>query len=378
MSVRVPFVDLRAQYRAIQAEIHAAIGRVLEEAAFIKGKYVEAFEHAYARAYGVPHCIGVGNGTDALFIALRALGIGPGDEVLVPALTWISTAETVSLTGARPVFVDIEPDYYTLDPEHAAARITERTRAIIPVHLYGQPAAMDAILELAQRHGLAVIEDCAQAHFACYRGRLVGTFGSVGTFSFYPAKNLGAYGDAGALITADDAIATFARKFANHGSLTKHEHELEGINSRLDGLQAAILQVKLRYIHQWTARRAELARRYAELLADLDELVLPRIRPHCSHVFHLYVVRTPWRDELQRFLADRGIQTQIHYPRALPFVPVYQHFGHRPEDFPVAWRFQHELLSLPLYPELTEEQLQYVCQSIRDFFAHQCRQFLRP
>jgi dTDP-4-amino-4,6-dideoxygalactose transaminase len=265
-----------------------------------------------------------------------------------------------------------------LDPEHAAARITERTRAIIPVHLYGQPAAMDAILELAQRHGLAVIEDCAQAHFACYRGRLVGTFGSVGTFSFYPAKNLGAYGDAGALITADDAIATFARKFANHGSLTKHEHELEGINSRLDGLQAAILQVKLRYIHQWTARRAELARRYAELLADLDELVLPRIRPHCSHVFHLYVVRTPWRDELQRFLADRGIQTQIHYPRALPFVPVYQHFGHRPEDFPVAWRFQHELLSLPLYPELTEEQLQYVCQSIRDFFAHQCRQFLRP
>lgn len=378
MELSVPFVDLRAQYRALQGEIHAAIARVLEDAAFIKGRYVEEFEQAYARAYGVPHCIGVGNGTDALFIALRALGIGPGDEVLVPALTWISTAETVSLAGARPVFVDVEPEYYTLAPEQAAARTTEQTRAIIPVHLYGQPADMAALLQLAQRHGLAVIEDCAQAHFARYHGRLVGTFGSVGAFSFYPAKNLGAYGDAGALITSDDTIASFARKFANHGSLTKHEHEFEGINSRLDGLQAAILSVKLRYIHQWNAQRAERAQRYTELLADLEELTLPRIRPHCVHVFHLYVIRTPWRDELQRFLSERGIQTQIHYPRALPFVPAYQHLGHRPEDFPVAWRIQHELLSLPLYPELTDAQLEYVCCSIRDFFAHQRRRFLRP
>ncbi len=378
MEVRVPFLDLRAQYRALQAEIHAAIARVLEDAAFVRGTYVEAFERAYAQAYGVPHCIGVGNGTDALFIALRALGIGPGDEVLVPALTWISTSETVSLTGAQPVFVDIEPEYYTLDPEQAEARITERTRAIIPVHLYGQPAAMEAIMALAQRYGLMVIEDCAQAHFARYHGRLVGTFGIVGTFSFYPAKNLGAYGDAGAVITADDSVADFARKFANHGSLTKHEHEFEGINSRLDGLQAAILHVKLRYIHTWNARRIEHAQHYTELLSSIEELTLPSIRPHCTHVFHLYVIRTPWRDELQQFLAERGIQTQIHYPRALPFVPAYQHRGHRPEDFPIAWQYQHQVLSLPLYPELTHTQLEHVCRSIQEFFAHQRRRFLRP
>ncbi|MDW8225408.1 MAG: DegT/DnrJ/EryC1/StrS family aminotransferase [Bacteroidota bacterium] len=348
MYIQVPFVDLRAQYACIKAEIDAAIARVLADAAFIRGKYVEEFERAYAEAHDVRHCIGVGNGTDALYIGLRALGIGPGDEVLVPALTWISTAETVSLTGARPVFVDIEPEYYAIDPRHAEAKITERTKAIVPVHLYGQPADMGPLLELAQRYGLVILEDCAQAHFARYRGRLVGTFGALAAFSFYPSKNLGAFGDGGALLTDDDALARFARIFANHGSLTKHEHEIEGINSRLDGLQAAILSVKLPYVHRWNQQRAEHAQCYAELLADVEELVLPRVRPNCTHVFHLFVIRTRCRDELQKFLAERGIQTQLHYPRALPFVPAYQRFRHRPEDFPIAWQYQQELLSLPL------------------------------
>lgn len=378
MTIRVPFVDLRAQYRKLKAEIDTALTAVLEEAAFIRGRYVEAFERAYAAAHGVRHCIGVGNGTDALFVALRALGIGPGDEVLVPALTWISTAEVVSLVGARPVFVDIEPDYYTLDPQRAEELITERTRAMIPVHLYGHPADMDPLLELANRYGLAVIEDCAQAHFARYRGRPVGTFSRVAAFSFYPSKNLGAYGDAGALITNEDALAHFIRIFTNHGSLTKHEHDIEGINSRLDGLQAAILSVKLRYIQQWNRQRAEHAQLYHELLADLDTIVLPRIRPGCTHVFHLFVIRTPLRDELQQYFTEHGIDTQIHYPRALPFVPAYRRFGHRPEDFPVAWRYQHELLSLPMYPELTEAQIRYVAEKLKTFFVHHRCWTVRP
>jgi dTDP-4-amino-4,6-dideoxygalactose transaminase len=378
MGYRVPFLDLRAQYQQLKAEIDAAIAHVIEDTAFVRGRYVEEFERAYASAYGVRHCIGVGNGTDALYIALRALGIGPGDEVLVPALTWISTAETVSQAGARPVFVDIEPHYYTIDPQRLAEHVTERTRAIIPVHLYGQPAEMDAITAFARRHGIALVEDCAQAHFATYHGKLVGTFGTIATFSFYPGKNLGAYGDAGAIITDDEALARFIRMFANHGSLTKHEHEIEGINSRLDGIQAAILTVKLRYIHRWNAQRAQHAQLYTELLADVDEIALPQVRPHCTHVFHLFVIRTPRRDELQHYLTERGIQTQVHYPRALPFVPAYSRFGHRPEEFPVAWQYQHELLSLPMYPELTEEQIRYVADSIRSFFAHQRHAVARP
>ncbi len=378
MTMRVPFVDLRTQYRQLKAEIDAAIAAVLEDAAFIRGRYVEAFERAYAAAQGVRHCIGVANGTDALYVALRALGIGPGDEVLVPALTWISTAEAVSQAGARPVFVDIEPDYYTLDPHCAAERMTERTRAIIPVHLYGQPADMAPLLELANCYNLALIEDCAQAHFARYRGQLVGTFGRVATFSFYPSKNLGAYGDAGAVVTNEDDLAYFIRIFTNHGSLTKHEHEIEGINSRLDGLQAAILSVKLRYIHQWNRQRLEHAQLYSELLADLEDIVLPRVRPECTHIFHLFVIRTPQRDELQRYLAENGIDTQIHYPRALPFVPAYRHLGHRPDDFPVAWQYQHELLSLPMYPELTQAQIHYVAEKLKAFFVHHRRRAIRP
>ncbi len=378
MGIQVPFVDLRAQYRQLKVEIDAAIATVLEEAAFVRGKYVEAFEQAYAKAHGVRHCIGVGNGTDALYVALRALGVGPGDEVLVPALTWISTAETVSHLGARPVFVDIEPDYYTLDPCHAEHCVTERTRVIIPVHLYGQPADMEKLLNLARRYSLIVLEDCAQAHFAQYHGQLIGTFGTIAAFSFYPSKNLGAYGDAGAILTNDDALAHFIRIFTNHGSLTKYEHEIEGINSRLDGLQAAILSVKLRYIHQWNRQRAEHAQLYSELLADVEEITLPHIRPGCTHVFHLFVIRTPRRDELQHYLTSQGIQTQVHYPRALPFVPAYRRFGHHPDEFPVAWQYQHELLSLPLYPELTETQIRYVAEHLKAFFVHQRPRIVRP
>ena len=370
--MHVPLVDLKAQYAAYQAEIDAAIANVIRDTAFIRGKYVTEFEEAYARSYGVEHCVGVANGTDAIFIVLRMLGIGPGDEVITTANSWIGSSETITQTGARPVFVDVEEDFYDIDPAKIEEKITDRTKAILPVHLLGQPAQMDAITAICQKHGLLLVEDCAQSHFAEFKGRKVGTFGRAGTFSFYPGKNLGAYGDAGAIVTNDSDLALQMRMFANHGAdrANKHEHIMEGINSRLDGLQAAILTAKLPHVGAWARARQEKAARYNELLSTVAEVVTPRIRPDSTHVFHVFSIRAARRDALQEHLTENGIQTTRHYPTPLPFLKAYQHLGHGPADFPVAVSHAREILSLPIYPEMSEEQLRYVTDKIKTFYLH--------
>ena len=315
--MKVPFVDLKAQYLSIKKEIDAAIEGVLEETTFIGGPVVEAFSKEFAAAYGVKHCIPVANGTDAIYISLKMLGIGSGDEVITVANSWISTSETITQSGARPVFVDIEPIYNTIDTAKIEEKISPRTKAIIPVHLYGHPADMDAIMAIAAKHGLYVIEDCAQAHFSKYRGKYTGTMGIAATFSFYPGKNLGAYGDAGCILTNDDELAEKCRMYANHGALKKHQHKMEGINSRLDSLQAAILRAKLPHLPAWTESRKANAALYQEQLKKTS-LVLPQVAADARHTFHLYVVKSRQRDSLQQFLKEKGIETAIHYPTILP------------------------------------------------------------
>ena len=362
--MNIPFVDLKTQYESIKMEIDTVIQDVINNTAFIKGSYVEQFESDYASAYGVKHCISCANGTDALFIAQKMLGIGPGDEVITTALSWISTSESISLTGAKPVFVDIEEDYFTIDPQKIEEKITSRTKAIIPVHIYGQCADMDPILDIARKHNLYVIEDTAQAHFAKYKGKLAGTMGDVGTFSFYPGKNLGAYGDAGAIITNSVELAEKIRMFANHGAFQKHNHKMEGINSRLDGLQAAILSVKLKYIQKWNEKRRKVASLYSELLAKNESIKTPIIRDNSQHVFHVYCVKTEDRDKLKGTLEEQGVKTAIHYPTALPFLEAYEYLNHKQEDYPVAHQTQSEILSLPIFPEISELQIEYIIQTI--------------
>jgi len=364
---RVPLVDLHAQYLSIKAEVDGAIADVVRASAFVRGAHVERFEQDFARAIGSKHCVSCANGTDALYLALRALGAGPGTEVIVPAHSWISTSATVSQAGASVVFADTDPDSYTIDPVSLAARITPRTVGIVPVHLYGQPADMDAVMEIARRHSLWVLEDCAQAHLARYKGRTVGTFGIASTFSFYPSKNLGAMGDAGAVLTDDGALAERIAMIARHGGLKKGDHRIEGINSRLDGIQAAILGAKLSHLPAWTARRRELARDYGAALAGVRALGLPQTAPGREHVWHLYVVRHEARDALARHLHERGVQTVVNYPVALPFLPAYQRLRHSPADFPNAHRNQSRVLSLPMYPEMTPRQMHAVADALASF-----------
>jgi dTDP-4-amino-4,6-dideoxygalactose transaminase len=366
--MHVPFVDLKAQYRSLKAEIDAAIQSVIDKTAFVRGPHVEEFERAFAEKCGTKHCISCANGTDAIYITLKALGIGPGNEVITVANSWISTSETISQAWARPVFVDIDPDYYHINPQKIEDKISAKTKAIIPVHLFGQPASIEEIKGICKRHELFLVEDCAQAHFATYNGQKVGTFGIAGTFSFYPGKNLGAYGDGGAIITNDDGLATRAKMFANHGSLRKHHHEMEGINSRLDGIQAAILNVKLKYIDGWNRARYQNALKYNERLSIIPQIQIPKIRPNAFHIFHLYVVRTKKRDDLANYLKSKQIETGIHYPTALPFLQAYKYLDHRPSDFPVAYEYQGEILSLPMFPELNENQIGYVANSIIGFY----------
>ena len=359
----IKLVDLNAQYQSIKVEIDEAIARVISDAAFIGGRYVKTFEEEFAAYLGVKHCVGCANGTDALEILLKALGIGPGDEVIVPAHTWISTAEAVTTSGATPVFVDATPRLYTIDVAQIEHHLTSRTKAIIPVHLYGHPAEMDAIMAIAECHGLKVIEDCAQAHGATYKGRKVGTIGHAAAFSFFPGKNLGAYGDAGGMVTNDDSVAQLARMIANHGRLGKFDHALEGRNSRLDGLNAAILSVKLRHLEAWTEARRSLSERYNTLLAE-EGIAAPICLPDCRHVYHLYVVEVPQRDAVREFLATRGVETGVHYPKALPFLKAYERFGHRAEDFPVAFESASRILSLPLFPELRSETVSEIVKAL--------------
>lgn len=364
----IPLVDLKAQYQSLKNEIDAAIQSVINKTAFVGGPHVQEFEIAFAEKYGVKHCISCANGTDAIYITLKALRIGPGDEVITVANSWISTSETISQAGARPIFVDIDPDYFHIDPHKIEEKISSKTKAVIPVHLFGQPASIVEIKAICEKHGLFLVEDCAQAHFATYKGLKVGTFGIAGTFSFYPGKNLGAYGDAGAIITNDEGVATRAKMFANHGSLRKHQHDIEGINSRLDGIQAAILSVKLKYIDEWNLARNKNALIYNRLLSGIDQIQTPKLRENSFHIFHLYVIRSEKRDELADFLKSKGIDTGIHYPIALPFMPAYSYLGHKPSDFPIAYKIQNGILSLPIFPELNDEQINYVASSIKEFF----------
>jgi dTDP-4-amino-4,6-dideoxygalactose transaminase len=366
--MNIPLVDLKAQYYSIKDEIDAVISEVLSKTAFIGGAYVKDFEEAFASFCGVKHGVGVGNGTDALFIALKCLGIGNGDEVIVPANSFIATAEAVTQAGARVVFADIDPGTYNLNPAGVEKRISPKTKAIIPVHLYGQPADMDPILALARKHGLKVIEDAAQAHDAEYRGRRTGSIGDCACFSFYPGKNLGAYGDAGALVTNDDVLARRARMFANHGRIDKYDHEFEGINSRLDALQAAVLGVKLKHLPQWTEARRKSAYNYNRYLVD-SGLTTPREIEGIRAVYHLYVIRVPAerRAALQAYLQSKGISTGIHYPIALPNLKAYAYLNHAGDQFPEATKAAQEIVSLPMYPELMEDDIRYISEAIAAF-----------
>ena len=365
--MNVPFADLHQQYLTLKSEIDTAIAEVIRTSAFIRGPFVEKFESEFATAMGAEHCVSCANGTDALYIAMHALGVSSGDEVLTTAQSWISTSESISQAGGRPVFCDLDPATHTIDPAQIEARITPRTVGIIPVHLYGQPADMDAIMAIAKKHGLWVIEDCAQAHLATVNGRKVGTFGNAATFSFYPGKNLGAMGDAGAITTNDADLARKMGMFARHGGLVKGEHFIEGINSRLDGLQAAILSVKLPHLEKWTRRRQEVAALYDCDLGQIEDVTIPKVVAGRTHVYHLYVIQHERRDELQAYLKTQGVQTAINYPTALPFLPCYRHLGHRPEDFPVAYRRQFRILSIPISAEIPEDQRRKVVEAITSF-----------
>jgi dTDP-4-amino-4,6-dideoxygalactose transaminase len=365
--MKVPFADLSARYESLKPEIDAAIARVIAETAFISGSYATTFEKEFAGLTGAGNVVACANGTDSLEILLEAMGIGAGDEVIVPALSWISTGEAVSRVGATPVFVDID-EYFLINPDLIEEKVTPRTKAIIPVHLYGQPTDMKRILEIAHRHGLRVMEDCAQAHAARFEGQQIGSFGDCASFSFYPGKNLGAFGDAGAMTTNDEALARTARRIANHGQEGKHNHLMEGRNSRMDGIHAAVLSACLPKLPEWTRSRQRLAERYQELLADTP-LTLPLTAPDREHVWHLYVVRTNRRDELARFLSDHDISTAVHYPTPMPLMPAYARFEFTPADFPVASAACGEILSLPMFPEMTNEQQDHVCQTIHCFFA---------
>ncbi len=364
--MRVPFVDLYAQYLTIKQEIDSAIAQVIAESAYIRGRHVDAFEEAWARTLGVKHCVSCANGTDAIYIALRGLRVKPGDEVITSAHSWISTTETITQADGQIVFCDTDEETFTIDPADIQRKITPATVGIIPVHLYGQPADMDAIMAIAKRHNLWVIEDCAQAHLASYKGQYVGTFGDAATFSFYPGKNLGAYGDAGCVVTNDDRLAEWMTTFARHGG--KGDHIMEGINSRMDGLQAAILNAKLPYLPAWTEARRRVAVCYNDLLDDLGDVITPKIGPDRDHVYHLYVIRTENRDALRDHLTQAGISTVLNYPRALPFYPAYAHLGHVPRDFPVASFNQSRILSLPIYPEMTKEMITHIVDCIGNFF----------
>lgn len=361
--MNIPFVDLQAQYLSIKDSIDNAIANVIRDSAFIGGTYVKNFEQAYASHLGVKHCISCANGTDSIEILLESHGIGPGDEVIVPAISWISTSEAVTAVGAIPVFVDIDPDFYTINATQISSKITRRTKAIIPVHLYGHPADMGAIIEIAKQNNLVVIEDCAQAHDAAIGSVNVGRWGHSASYSFYPGKNLGAYGDAGCMTTQDDSIALSAKMIANHGQLKKHDHVREGRNSRLDGLQAAILSAKLPYLTSWTAHRISRAAYYTQLLKGTS-IQTPATRANTTHVFHLYVVRVENRQQVMEYMKQRGIDTAVHYPKALPFLSAYRRFQHTTVDFPVAAAYQDTILSLPLYPELSVEKIDYIVEHL--------------
>lgn len=363
----IPFVDLRAQCRDIKQDVLDAIESVIDSAGFILGKEVELFEQEFADFCGAKHCVGVANGSEALHLALRAYGIGTGDEVITAGNSFAASALAIRYADATPVLVDVDARDFNLDPECIERAITPQTRAIIPVHLYGQSAKMDEINAIARKHDLEVIEDACQAHGAEYHGRRTGTLGDVGCFSFYPGKNLGAFGDGGALVTNRDDIADKVRVLRNYGQRVKNQHEVLGYNSRLDTLQAAILLVKLSHLERWTNERRRAANKYGEVLGAVDGLILPEEHPGLRHVYHLFVIRSPDRDGLQRHLQDRGIQSGIHYPHPLHHAQPFQAARTVPDGLPVCSEVASQILSLPMYPELTDEMIERVAAAIAEF-----------
>ena len=379
--MNIPFLDLKAQYLSIKEEIQHELNDVLDHTAYICGKKVRKFEEEFAKAQGATFCLGLSSGTDALHVAYWALGIGISsqvhkgklnetlDEVLVPANTYIATSETVTMIGARPVFVDHEEDSFNMDPTEIERKITPRTRAIVVVHLYGQPADLDPITAIAKKHRLAVIEDCSQAHLAEYKGKRVGTFGDVGTFSFYPGKNLGAYGEAGAVVTNRDDLYGAMLRYRQHGAVEKYRHELEGHNYRMEEIQGAVLGVKLKHLDEWTRKRRIVADTYRSLFRRVPQVKPPVEMQYAKHVDHLFEVRVPDREGLIAFLKSRGIETGLHYPQPLHLQEAYRYLGYKGGDFPVAEKSCKEILSLPLFAEMTSDQIHFVVDSIKEYYT---------
>jgi len=366
----IPFVDLKAQYNSIKNEIDEAIQRVLNTTSFIMGEELIKFEEEFALFCNAKYAIGVANGSDALILALRACGISEKDEVITVPHTFIATTEAITHVGGKVVFIDIDPKTYTIDVSKIEEKITEKTKAIIPIHLYGQPADMGTIMELAKKYNLRVIEDAAQAHGAKYKGKKVGPIGDVGCFSFYPGKNLGAYGDAGMVVTNNEEIAEKIKLLRNHGRITKkYEHEIEGYSSRLDNLQAAILRVKLKYLDEWNDRRRNNAKKYDESLSKIDGIITPYEADYAKHVYHLYVIRTEkGRDKLREELKLKGVATGIHYPIPLHLQPAYSYLGYKKGDFPVTEEYSQKILSLPMFAELTGGQIEEIVELVKDYF----------
>ncbi|MBN1846620.1 MAG: DegT/DnrJ/EryC1/StrS family aminotransferase [Sedimentisphaerales bacterium] len=362
--MKVPFLDLKAQYESIRPEVNQALQQVLDKTAFAGGPFVSRFEEEFAAYCGCAHAVGVSSGTSALWLALLALGIGPGDEVITAANTFIATAEAISFCGAKPVFVDVVEETFNMDPAGLQEAITEKTKAVIPVHLYGQMADMDPIRRIARKHHLRLIEDASQSHGAEYQGRRAGSFGDAGCFSFYPGKNLGAYGEAGAVVTDHAEVADVIRCLRDHGQRQKYYHACVGWNARMDGFQGAILSVKLKHLDDWNQARRRNAHRYHAVLPDHDQMHLPREAAYGKSVFHIYAVRVPDRDRLIQELAERDIHCAIHYPVPLHLQDAYESLGYEKGSFPVAERCADQIVSLPMYPELSAEQIEYVGREI--------------
>ena len=367
MADHVPYLDLPAQMRGIRKEVDAAIARALDHCTFCLGPDVAQFEKDFAKFIGAEHCVGFNSGTSALHVAMRLLNVGPGDEVITTPYTFIATSWAISYAGAKPVYVDIEDATFNLDPKLVERAVTPRTKAVLPVHLYGHPCDLDPLLAVCRKHNLPLVEDAAQAHGAKYRGRVVGTFGAMSCFSFYPAKNLGACGEAGALVTNDAALAARARALREHGSTQRYHHDEVGYNYRMEGFQGAVLGVKLKHLGKWTDERRRVAKCYGERLAG-TLLRLPREADYAESAWHLYTVRHPRRDELKAHLDANGVGNAVHYPIPLHLQKAYAHLGHKPGDFPVAEKAAREVLSLPMFAELTEAQIQRVAAAIKGFF----------
>jgi dTDP-4-amino-4,6-dideoxygalactose transaminase len=371
--MQVPFLDLKIQYKSIKSEIDPAIQNILDNTAFVLGKAVSDFEIEFAKEHSVKHCLGVSSGTDGNHLALWALGIQPGDEIIIPANTFIATAWGATLCGAKPVFVDCEDDSYNIDPKKVEAVITKKTKAIVAVHLYGQPADLDPLREIANKHKLFLVEDCAQSHFAEYKGKRIGGLSDTASFSFYPGKNLGAYGEGGAVTTHNDEVANKVRMLRDHGAVKKYNHEMLGHNYRMEGIQGAVLGVKLKHLDKWTADRRRAAKKYYELLKDFSFITLPKEMSYAKHVYHLFVIHVneggiKRRDDLAKYLNDNGVSTGLHYPIPLHLQPCFKDLGYVKGQFPVTEKLAECGLSLPMYPELSEDQINYVSETIEDFF----------